>query len=240
MTNGVRYLFFTDLENTNRLDKKPFLEVDLEKIQAEEIDELKRFHRSSFNSEDILSRVQKLKWISEFKSLLDTELNNPSDDFINYFTKKIYTGKAITQNIKNKFKEIIPLETKKFLTQTLRDRFNSIISKEEALMNDGEIVETSEKSIETTIDELELFYIIKSMTRNIVDPSRIDFKDAHSYFSIILDKKITKWFIRISFQKKFISITYRTENDVDTIKLEKKDDIYKNDKVIINSLKAIL
>lgn len=41
LTNGIIYRFFTDLDETNKIDLKPFLEIDLSKLNDSVINELK-------------------------------------------------------------------------------------------------------------------------------------------------------------------------------------------------------
>jgi hypothetical protein len=43
MTNGINYLFFTDLDKPNIMDSKPFLEFSLEDIDENLIPELKNY-----------------------------------------------------------------------------------------------------------------------------------------------------------------------------------------------------
>ena len=42
LTNGIRYLFYTDLEQTNIMDEKPFLDIDITDIKDYQIEELKK------------------------------------------------------------------------------------------------------------------------------------------------------------------------------------------------------
>lgn len=48
LTNGIKYQFYTDLEEKNKMDKKPFLEIDLTKIKNDEIEELKKIPQILF------------------------------------------------------------------------------------------------------------------------------------------------------------------------------------------------
>ena len=48
LTDGIKFKFYTDLVEQNRLDEKPFLEFDLPEIKEQQIDELKKFHKSYF------------------------------------------------------------------------------------------------------------------------------------------------------------------------------------------------
>ena len=45
LTNGIRYLFYTDLEDQNIMDEKPFLELDITELKDYQFEELKKFHK---------------------------------------------------------------------------------------------------------------------------------------------------------------------------------------------------
>ena len=49
LTNGIIYRLFTDLEEPNIMDEKPFFEIDMSKIKDEQVKELKKFTKSSFD-----------------------------------------------------------------------------------------------------------------------------------------------------------------------------------------------
>jgi hypothetical protein len=51
LTNGIVYKFYTDLETANKMDEKPFLEIDMTKIKDAEIDELKKFQKTDFDGQ---------------------------------------------------------------------------------------------------------------------------------------------------------------------------------------------
>jgi len=73
LTNGIIYKFYTDLLEPNKMDKKPFLEIDMLNLKDNQIEELKKFHKSYFDIETILSSASELKYIHELKSILTEE-----------------------------------------------------------------------------------------------------------------------------------------------------------------------
>ena len=48
LTNGVLYRFFSDLEASNKMDSRPFLEIDLGDLHEPSIHELKKFAKQEF------------------------------------------------------------------------------------------------------------------------------------------------------------------------------------------------
>lgn len=49
LTNGIRYRFFTDLEDQNKMDVLPFLDFNLLSIKEGQVEELKKFQKDNFN-----------------------------------------------------------------------------------------------------------------------------------------------------------------------------------------------
>ena len=62
LTNGIVYKFYTDLKEDNKMDEKPFLEVNLTDLSDHHIEELKKFHKSYFDIENIISSASELKY----------------------------------------------------------------------------------------------------------------------------------------------------------------------------------
>ncbi|MCK5739957.1 type I restriction enzyme HsdR N-terminal domain-containing protein, partial [bacterium] len=92
LTNGIRFQFFTDLEAKNKMDKEPFLEFDFENIKENSITELKKFHKSAFDVDKIIDSASELKYSTAIRAILENELSEPSEDFVRFFARQIYSG----------------------------------------------------------------------------------------------------------------------------------------------------
>lgn len=77
LTNGIEYRFFTDLEDQNKMDKTPFFMFDITKMKDQDVSELKKFHKSGFNVEAVLSAAEDLKYSNQIKSLLKSRWMTP-------------------------------------------------------------------------------------------------------------------------------------------------------------------
>lgn len=106
LTNGRFYRFYTDLEEPNKMDEKPFLEVDILDIKDAQIPELKKFHKDNFNLDEIFNAASELKYANEIKQFMASELNNPTDDFVRFMLQNIYSG-VKTQAVIEKFRPLI-------------------------------------------------------------------------------------------------------------------------------------
>ncbi len=92
LTNGQCYKFFTDLEAPNKMDEKPFLEIDLLDIDETVIPELKKLTKSAFDIDSIISAAGELKYVSLIKKILHAQMSNPEDDFVKFFASRVYDG----------------------------------------------------------------------------------------------------------------------------------------------------
>lgn len=225
LTNGVKYRFYTDLEEPNKMDEKPFLEFDIAEIKEAQIEELKKFHKSYFNIENIINSASELKFTGAVKTIFSNELKNPSDEFLKFFISRVYTGK-ITGKVLAEFSELVKKSVNHVISDMITERFKFALDAEEAsqvpepaTVEPVSIVEADK--IITTGEELEGFMIIKSICRQKVAISRICYRDAQSYFAILLDdnnrKPICRFYLN-SLSKKYIAF-------IDTDKKETKYEI---------------
>lgn len=230
LTNGIRYKFFTDLEAKNKMDSKPFLEINLLNIRENEIVELKKFFKSNFNINSILSTAETLKYSNAIKKLITSQIEEPSDNFITYVLSEIYDGKK-NQKAKDKFKEVIKKSMNQVLNEMVRTRLEEALPKEEE-EEEEPILEG--KRIVTTEEELEGFSIIKAILHEYVkDINKITYKDTISYFGVLYDNNTRKWICRLFFDgpKKYIIFPVfkagsKTGDEI-KISINKMSDIYK-------------
>jgi hypothetical protein len=248
LTNGVLYKFFTDLDEENKMDTKPFLEIDLLNIKDNEINELKKFFKNNFDIENILTTAEELKYSSAIKKLLKTELETPSDNFITYVLSEVYEG-VKTQKIKDKFKSIIKNSTTQLINDIVRNRLEGVLEDKTEQPAEDDVIEVVETAnINTTQEELEAFAIVKSILYNeLNDISKIEYKDTLSYFNVLLEGNIRKWICRLHFNtdNKYISFPIYDKNGSKSSKENKIllengiNDIYKYKDALIESLKNI-
>lgn len=207
LTNGLVYKFFTDLEEPNKMDEKPFLEIDILNPKETKIAELKKFHKSNFNLEEIFSTASELKYSNEFKNILSQELQNPTDDFIRFFLNKTYSGR-LTQNVVDKFKPILKKSLNNYISELMNEKIKAALGtddeKSKATDNipekaDEVIQEEHNKSSEiiTTDEELEAYFIIKNLLKDIVPMTDITYRDTISYINILYKDNGRKWICRL-------------------------------------------
>lgn len=227
LTNGIQYRFYTDLEESNKMDEKPFFEFDITRLKETTIKEIEKFHKSKFDVSKIVDNASNLKYTREIKSLIDEEMVEPSPDFVKLFASRIYSGR-LTANVLTEFTEIVSKAFSQIISEKVNDRLNSALNKEEEKQKSEEAVEEVEESkIETTEQELEAYRIVVSLLRRNVNVDRIVHRDTQSYFGILLDDNNRKPICRLHLNgnKKYLGIF--DENKKETKKhIESIDDIY--------------
>jgi hypothetical protein len=243
LTNGISYQFYSDLEKPNKLDEKPFLEIDMLSLQEPLISELKKITKSAFNIDEIITTASELKYTREIKRILAEQFNSPSEEFVKFFAKQIYNG-AFSGGIKQKLTELV----KRSFHQFIREKISEIL---ETATKDTEVkpqesipvVEVIEETtlIETTQEELEAFYIVKSILSQSIDVKRVVYRDTLNYFNILLDNNKLKPICRLylnSQGNKRVGLFDHSDNGKteEKISIEDVNDLYRHSERLKNTV----
>ena len=242
LTNGIIYQFFTDLDETNKMDLTPFLEINMEELKDVQINELKKFSKENFDKDNILSTASDLKYSTLIKNLLAKDLENPSDDFIRYIlSSEIYEGQK-NQKVIDKFKFIVKKSFTDFINDIVNQKILSALTPE--VTNEVEEVivqEEPQSKIVTTNEEKEAFYIIRGLLVGSVSIEDIVYRDTESYFGILYKNNNRNPICRLKLDGKKMQILIPNENkDFERIYLESLDDIYNYKDRLIESAKRYL
>jgi hypothetical protein len=227
------------------MDEKPFLEVDMLDLKEAQIEELKKFHKSYFDIEKILSSASELKYTGELKSIISKEFANPSPDFVRYFARQVYDG-TITAKILEQFTYLTKRSIGSYINDMISDRLKAAIKDDEKVQEQPvEIIQQQEEKevrIVTTEEELEAFYIVKSILRNTIAAERITYRDSQTYFAVFIDKNNRKTVCRLyldSATNKRLTFLDENKKEIHN-KISSLDDIYSYSEKLINTAKKYL
>lgn len=221
LTNGQIYKFFTDLDAPNKMDEKPFLELDLLDLDEHVIPELNKLTKSTFDVESIISAAGELKYIGHIKREIAAQLQSPSDEFLRFFVARVYDG-VITARVREQFQPLLEKAIAQYTGDLVNDRLKSAITGVSAtfplapavqaappIAAEPETLEAGEIArVVTTEEELEGFFIVKSIVRTVVSSNRIGHRDTQSYFGILLDDNNRRPVCRLHFNRaqKYVGI----------------------------------
>lgn len=246
LTNGQIYKFFTDLDAPNKMDEKPFLELDLLDIDEHLVPELVKLTKSAFDVESIVNAAGELKYVSQIKKVLTGLLSTPDEDFIKLVASRVYEG-AITQKVRELFAELTRKAAVQFLNDQANDRLKSAISGAPAqviMTPDPSAIEPEEivgEKIITTEEEIEGFMVVKAIVRHAVDVRRVVVRDNQSYCGVLLDDNNRKPICRLHFNRsqKYLGVFDQDKNET-RIPISGVDDIYAHSDRLIEATKSYL
>lgn len=249
LTNGVDYHFYTDLEKVNIMDDKPFLAVNILDLSENEIEQLKKFHKSYYNEGDILSSAQDLKYSTEIRSILSNEITSPSPEFVKFFTRQVYNGKATEKTIEF-FTPIVKRCFNDIINDIIQDRLNLASSPQKPIDTPvdtpQEIEPNNEEAapsdgIVTTQEEIDSYNIVRSILRQKIHASKIEYKDCKTYFSVFV-KNRRHWICRFYYGTYRKTLCLPQDNYSSDVKLEIQyiDDLFKYSEHLEKALEMAL
>ncbi|WP_313303163.1 type I restriction enzyme HsdR N-terminal domain-containing protein [Diaphorobacter sp.] len=254
LTNGQIYKFFTDLDAPNKMDEKPFLELDLLDIDEHAVPELNKLTKTTFDVESIISAAGELKYIGQIKREISAQFATPGDEFLRFFITRVYDG-TITARVREQFQPLLEKAISQYTADLVNDRLKSAITgvsasmpivisapatAQQALPTETAPDEEEEVRIVTTEEEMEGYFIVKSIIRPVVDSSRIGHRDTQSYFGILLDDNNRKPVCRLHFNRgqKYLGILDQEKKET-RYPISNLDDIYGFSEALIDATKRV-
>ena len=228
------------------MDTTPFLTIDITKIKDVQIAEIAKFHKDNFDVDKITSSASELKYLNSLKNHLSKQLTDPDESFVKYIVGEIYEGTK-TKNTLEKFGAIVKKGFSQFISERVNEKLSAALNtnvdtkisstpdteeiKDEVSNKDSEIVTTSE--------ELEAYTTTKIVLKDVVDPSRIFYRDNRSYFNVLLDDNIRKWIMRIYTVNNKFKLQFNDEKHT-TIEISTPLDIVNYSDVLTSTTKRFL
>lgn len=238
LTNGIVWEFYTDLDAPNRMDSKPFLVLDLLDIDEVLIPELQKLSKAAFDLDSIISAAEELKYLGALRREIAQQFREPSDEWVKFLTSRVYEG-SFTQRVREQFTGLVRKAAKQYLTEQVNDRLKTALGAGGAVAPEAAHTVTSEPvaesdldrdtEIETTLEELEGYQIVKAIACGEVSPQRITHRDAKSYFAVLLDDNNRKPIARLHFNTRQKYLGILDEGKVETRhSIDSLDEIYQH------------
>jgi hypothetical protein len=209
LTDGVTYRFYSDIDEPNKMDRRPFLELNMLDAESIDADEIKRFTKPAFDLEKILDTSKDLKYTREVLRLLAAEWANPSEALVRHFAGQIYEG-VKTKAVIEQFERATRKAMHQFLTGRISDRLKSALSStddaepvvSEAVAEpeptDNDVV-TTDNDVVTTEEEWRAYYVVTAILTPDVPADRVTLRDGKHYCSVLLDNTNRQPICRLHF-----------------------------------------
>lgn len=232
LTNGLIYKFFTDLEEPNKMDEKPFFEFNILDFKERDVDELKKFAKTSFDLDTILTTANDLKYTRAIQQKLTEWMNSPPEDFVRLVSSDLIGNKRFTPAIKEQFTLIAKRAFDQLIGEKINQRLKGAMTPDPVPEPAKEIEPNSEPvdgpSIVTSEEEIAGLYAIRAMLHGSVETKRIVMRDAQSYCAILLDDNNRKPICRLRFnnQKNLRLGIFKENKEEELVSLDCVDDIF--------------
>ena len=249
LTNGAEYQFYTDLDSSNLMDPKPFMVLDLNDVDESLLPELRKLTKASFDLTSVIDAAEKLKYLGALKRTLADQFHEPDDDWVKFLAGRVY-DKSFTKRAREQFTPLVQEAASAFLDDQVNARLKNAlestrpqveaepVDSEEAAEEDPE----SGTGIETTLEELEGFQVVKAIACSEIKPQRIAHRDSKSYFAILFDDNNRKPIARLHFNaktKKYLG-TFDADKNETRHPVDSVDEIYHHAETIRETVRNYL
>lgn len=236
LTNGVSYKFFTDLEQPNKMDEKPFFEFNILEFKDRDVDELKKFAKAAYDLDTILTTANDLKYTRSIQQKIAEWISSPSEEFVRLVSSDLLGSKRFTPAIKDQFTLITKRAFDQLIGEKINERLKGAMTPEAftapVAVQSQEVEPAGDPSAEpqvvTTAEELEAFYAVRAILREVVASRRVVMRDAQSYCAVLLDDNNRKPICRLRFnnlQRLRLGL-FNEKKEEEIVSLESVDDIF--------------
>jgi hypothetical protein len=216
LTNGLKYRFFTDLQEPNIMSESPFFEFDILSFTERDVDTLRLFTKDSYDAGAVHASAEELIYVGKLTALVGELLRNPSESFVRFLLGEIdiVAGKRLTAKVIERF---IPVVRKSIQTTLLEMATRSIrLETEEpklavvtpipapapapapAATDAPPATGEGNSKVITTAEELEGLDLVKKLCADSSWSAKypVLHKDSQNYFSMMVGHT-RGWFLRL-------------------------------------------
>ncbi|MDG6880945.1 Uncharacterized conserved protein [Phocoenobacter uteri] len=215
ITNGREWLFFTDLNEKNLMDKTPFLKINFENFDETKITQLCKFCYDKFQPEALRMLAEESIYLTAFTKIITSSLKEVDIEFIRYVAGRSNVGRQLNQRFLESIQPIVKQAVEKTVSAMvvygLSSKNESVVEETdeiEVIDETAPIIDPENNKIVTTYTERLLFDYVKMI---LGDDVNIIAKDTESYFSLLFNGKSNRWILRYYDNKQRPSIVVPIE-----------------------------
>ena len=242
LTDGITYRFFSDLDEPNVMDPRPFFEFNMLDFTEAQVEALKRFTKTAFDTSEIVDAARDLKYTTEIKRVLSEEFSSPSEDFVGFIIKQVYKGRATTP-VREMFSTLTHQALTQFINERIDNRLKSALEQEKepkatTTAEAEQVPEPTGRESAFSPLEIETLQVVKALVRDMVDVRRVILRRYAGHCSILLDDNRFKRICRVWVADKRMRLGL--SDDYSNVPLETLDDLYNHAEGIRERVSRIL
>ncbi|MDP2144832.1 MAG: type I restriction endonuclease [Gallionella sp.] len=232
LTNGLIYKFFSDLEEPNKMDEKPFFEFNILDFKERDVEELKKFAKTSFDLDTILTTANDLKYTRAIQQKLAEWISAPPEEFVRLVSSDLIGNRRFTPAVKDQFTPITKRAFEQLIGEKINQRLKGAMTPDPAPVQieveQANPAQSNEQLAVTSAEEIEGFYAIRAILHGVVPLKRVVMRDAQSYCAVLLDDNNRKPICRLRFNnvKNLRLGIFKENKEEELVPLESLDDIF--------------
>lgn len=245
LTNGIVYKFYTDLAEPNKMDLRPFLEINLLETEKINFNELAKFKKENFDAENIRRTADLLKCSSSIKQVLNEEFVAPSEEFVRMIFKKMNPTSIFNEKQKEKLTPLVKAALDTMINEKVKANLDAALKTTNETQEATDIIHETvlgpDTGIVTTQEEIDAYNIIRAIGAEIVSPAQIVMRDAKSYCAILFDDNNRKPICRLIFNNpERLMIVLFDGPQEEKLPLENIPTLYQMKERFLNTIKKYL
>jgi len=197
-TNGYAYTCYADLDSIGTLDADPFCVAIIQTMTEGDEAALALLAKAS-SAPDRLREGARVR----------------KQDLVNRWRAEAFIRSASAQDELTRISEFAEESERESELSQLHQRIGELIHVEvDAIRQLGRSQDTDD-GVVTTNDELDGYCIVKGILHGVIDPERVDYRDAKTYFSVLIDDNNRKPVCRFHFngRQKFLGTFDQEKNE---------------------------
>lgn len=198
LTNGVVYQFYSDIDNPNKMDDKPFFTFALDHLKSADTRVLEKFTKNGFDIDQIVHEAGQLKLQSQIRKALEREFAEPSEEFVRLIASHVYEGR-FTSTVLDQYRHLLTGTISTLIRDLVNERLSSALNASKSVDDTPVAPLTADDDIVTTEEEISGFRIVQAIASKLIDPKRVVMRDAKSYCAILIDDNNRKTLARLHF-----------------------------------------
>ncbi|WP_176058503.1 type I restriction endonuclease [Paraburkholderia sp. BCC1876] len=235
LTNGIVYRFFTDLEKSNKMDEKPFFEFNILDFREQDVEELRKFAKSTFDVETILTTANHLKYTRSIQNTLNEWMTNPPEEFVRLASAEFLAGKQFRNTVKDLFTQVTKQAFQQLVSDKINERLKGAMTPEPLVAPTASVAADESPDTEETFTpsetELEAFQIVRAIVRPVAKPGRVSIRAAASYCAVLFDDNNRKPICRLRFnnENRLVIGLFNGNKEEDRVPITSLDQIFEFD-----------
>lgn len=229
LTDGILYEFYSDLNNHNQMDEKPFFTINLHDLNDDDIQFLEMITKQSFNINNITEFANKMNITKILFNQINENFNTPDEDYIKFILTQILEklpNKVINSKTKSQYLPNILQAHKNLIDEEIRKRLGVNIE-EQVKVPIEKRIENHEETKEIKDEYIYGFNIFKAIICEYLDIKRLYLRETQSYCNVLIDDNKNKTIARMMFNNpKKLKINIFDDKE-EILDLEEISDIYK-------------